>query len=211
MADGMRRAQLKIDAQVPGGLGLVSVGAQWNRKVRLEILHGKGFVIFDLEPLGSERGDRNNLGAENRRALCFFGATLPHLEQTGINPLLPELVINLLSALTLKDDCRNACRTVPGGEIRNGGTAGKRKDVVPFLDQAGVVRKNLAHEDAGVAVIDSNVDLHLFEREHPRIRLLFVSWKENARIRNCQGHDHQEKAEWKQCVFHECSFASAMR
>src|SRR5215469_8237923 len=156
----MRRAQLEIDAQVPGGLRLVSVGAQGDGEVRLEILYGNRLVIFNLEPLGSERGDRNNLGAEHSRALGFFGATLPHLQQTGVNALLPELVINLLRALTFKNDRRNTGRTIPGGEIRNGGVAGKRKDVIPFLDSSRVVRKNLAHEDAGVAVIDSNIDLH---------------------------------------------------
>jgi hypothetical protein len=58
--------------------------------------------------------------------------------------------------------------------------AGKRENVVPFFNGAGVVGKNLAHEDAGVAIVDAHCDFHFLEREHRWIRLLLVAWDEDS-------------------------------
>ena len=73
-------------------------------------------------------------------------------------------------------------RPVPGGEIGNGSVTGKSKYVVPFLDSAGVIGEDLAHEDAGVAVVDANGDFHFFERKDRGIGLLLIARYENARV-----------------------------
>ncbi len=59
---------------------------------------------------------------------------------------------------------------------------GKRENVVPFFNGAGVVGKNLTHEDARVSVVDADGDFHFLERENRRIRLLFVARDEDSRV-----------------------------
>ena len=60
--------------------------------------------------------------------------------------------------------------------------AGKRENVVPFFNGAGVVGKYLADENTSVSVIDADGDFHLFEREHCGIRLLLVARNQNSRV-----------------------------
>ncbi len=106
----------------------------------------------------------------------------PICSKPGIDGLLLELVVNLFGAFALEDHRRNPRWPVPGGEIGNGGVAGQSENVVPFLDAAGMIGKDLAHEDAGVPVVDADGDLHLFERENRRIGLLLVARDENAGV-----------------------------
>lgn len=58
----------------------------------------------------------------------------------------------------------------------------QREDVIAFLDCAGVVGKDLAHEDAGITVIDADGDLHFFERKGGSVGLLLVVRNEDARV-----------------------------
>src|ERR1700732_4186343 len=85
--------QFEIYLQMTCCLGLISVGAQRNREIRLEILNWDRLVIFDFQPLRSIGRNGDNARAEHRRALGFFRATLTHLEKSGIDRLLLELVI----------------------------------------------------------------------------------------------------------------------
>ena len=115
------------------------------------------------------------------------------MQKAGIDGLLLQLVVDFFGALAFQDDRGNPGRPVPGGEIGNGGVAGKRKNVVPFLDAAGVVGKHLAHEDAGIPVVDANGDFHFFERKDRGIRLLLVARYENARVSKQQGRSQQAR------------------
>ena len=86
-------------------------------------------------------------------------------------------------------------RAVPDGEIGNRGLTGERENVVAFLDSAGVIGENLAHEDAGVAVVDANGDFHFFERQDRGIRLLLIARYENARVSKQQGRSEKRNNE----------------
>ena len=128
-------------------------------------------MIFDLHPLGAVRRDGKDPGTERCRVAGFVGATFTLLQKAGIDPLGCELVVDLFRAFALQDHCRDPSEAVPYREIRNGGSAGKRKDVISFLNTPGMVGEDLADENASVAIVDANVDLHLFQRQYVGIRL----------------------------------------
>ncbi len=161
----------------------ISVRPQRDGEIGLEILDRNRLVILDLQPLRSPRWNGSNARAEYGTALGFLGAAFAHLEEAGINRLLLELVVDFFGALPFEDHSRQAHRAVPRGEIGNRGMAGKRENVVPFLDGAGVVGKHLAHEDARIAIVDADGDFHFLERENRRIRLLLVARDKDSRIR----------------------------
>ena len=89
--------------------------------------------------------------------------------------------------------------------------AGKRKDVIAFLNVRRVIRKNLLDEHAGVAIVDADVDLHLFQRQHARVGLLLVAREQDAGVGKQQRPDRQRKNETENRVFHECNIRSGMR
>ena len=165
-----------------GGLRLISIRPQRNREIRLQIFDRDRLVIFDLQPLRAPCRNRRDAGAEDGTALGLFGAALAHLEQAGVDRLLLELVVDFFGALAFENHGRQAHRPVPGGEIGNRGVAGQRENVVPFFNRAGVIGKNLAHENARVAVVDADGDFHFFERKDRGIRLLLVARNEDPRV-----------------------------
>src|ERR1700680_1493419 len=171
---------------MPRPLGLIGVRAEWDRKIGLQSFGRNRLVILKLQPLGSIRRDGDDGGAEHRTALSSFRSTFPHLQEARINPLRPKLVIDLLRAFALQNHGWNASWPIPYREVRNCGLAGERKNVVPFFDSATVVGENLFNKDAGVAIVDADCDLHLFEGEYGRIGLRLVAWNQDAGIRQQQ-------------------------
>src|SRR5258707_12838618 len=105
-------------------LGLISVGPEWNREVRLEVFHRDGLVILDFQPLRSVSGNGDDACTEHRGALGFFRAALTHLKKAGVDRLLLELVIDFLGALAFEDHGWQAHWSTPGGKAEIGGVAG---------------------------------------------------------------------------------------
>jgi hypothetical protein len=60
-----------------------------------------------------------------------------------------------------------------------------------LFDLAGVVLEDLHDGDVGVAVVDGDVDAHLFEREDGGVRGLLVARDEGAGVGPCGGGGEQ--------------------
>src|SRR5579863_10783518 len=121
-------------------------------------------MIVKLQALQSVDCKGDDAATEDGTAVGFFGAAFTHLKQTRVNRLLLKLVVNLFGALALEDDRGNSGGPIPGCEVGNRSVAGQSKNVVSFLNAAGVIGKHLAHEYLGVAIVDVDGDLHFFER-----------------------------------------------
>ncbi len=139
-------------------------------------------LIFHFEALGSEGVNRDDFRGENGTSAGFIQIALALLEKAGIDGLRFGLLINLFGAAAFQDDAGNASDIVPDGEIGDDGASGQSEDVSSFKRSVLVIRKNLARGDAGVAVIDADVDGHLFQREPSGVRLLFIAGEEEAGI-----------------------------
>ena len=124
----------------------------------------------------------NHAGAENRRSTGFVYVALAHLEQAGIQRLHANVGVDFFRALALQDHAGNACDVVPHGEIGDQSAAGESEDVVSFERRCGVIRKDLSHADASVAVIDHDVDRHFIERQPLRFGLLGVGRNQHAGV-----------------------------
>ncbi len=168
-------------------------------------------MILDLQTLRPERGNGNDAGAEDRSALRLVSTAFTHLKKTGIDHLLFELVVDLFGALAFEDDRGNPHRPVPGGKIGNRGMARQSENIVPFLNAAGVIGKNLAHEDPRIAIVDADRDFHFLEREDCGIRLLLVARNKDACVGKQQRRREKRNKNRPNKVFHECSFCSGMR
>src|SRR5271166_1468275 len=163
VAYGLRHVQLEIDAQMSGGLCRIGIRPQRDREVGLEVFDRDRFVIFDLEPLRAKGGNRHYARTENGSALCFLGASFAHLQKAGIDRLLLELVIELLSALAFENDGRQAHGTIPSSEVGDRRMARQGENVVPFFYMARVIGKNLPYENPSIPIVDASGDFHLFE------------------------------------------------
>src|ERR1700676_4279704 len=120
----MSGSQFEVNPEMAGNLRLIGIGPERNREMGLEVFDRDRLVIFEFQALCSECWDRNDAGAEYGAALGFFGTAFPHLEQSRINRLLFQLVVNLSSAFAFEDDGGNAHGSVPNGKIGNGSPAG---------------------------------------------------------------------------------------
>src|SRR5882724_11485082 len=149
--DGVGRRQLKMDIHLARGESVINIGPQRNGEERPEILDENALVVFNLHTLGAMRGDGEDARAECGRVARLVCAALTLLQKAGIYPLSRKLVVNLFSTLTFQYHSGNSRKTIPHREVGDRGTAGKRKNVIPFLDAAGVVGKDLADEDARIA------------------------------------------------------------
>ncbi len=132
-------------------------------------------MIFKFQALRAPAWNRNNTRAENRAAFGFFRAAFSHLQKSWVNRLLFQLVVELPGAFALQNHGRNTHRVIPHGEIRHRRPAGQRKDVVPFLNSASMVGKDLSHEHTSVAVVDLHRNFHFFERKDGGIGLRLVA------------------------------------
>ena len=77
--------------------------------------------------------------------------------------MLFELVVDFLGPLAFENHGGKANGPIPCGEIGDRGMTGQRENVVPFLNPVGMVRKNLAHEDARISIVDTDRDFHFLE------------------------------------------------
>jgi hypothetical protein len=130
-------------------------------------------VVFDFDALGAEGRDGDDFGGEGGGAAGAVGIGLAHLEEAGIDGLESDVFVELFGAFAFEDDARDAGGAVPDGEIANERATGEGEDVVAFGDGRDVAGEDLAHEDAGVAAIDVDVDGHFVHGEDGGIRGLF--------------------------------------
>src|ERR1700722_1098628 len=121
------------------GLRRVSVWPQRNREIRLEVLDRNRLVIFDLEPLRAIRRNGCDARAKDGTAFRLLGSAFAHLEETGVDGLLLQLVVDFFGAFAFEDYGGQAYGSVPGGEIGDCRMAGKRENVIPFYDSASVI------------------------------------------------------------------------
>jgi len=146
-----------------GGLGAISIGPERNGEHRFELLHRQLLLILDFEALGAVRANGHDFRGENGAASGFVEIALALLQQTGIDGLHLGLLVDFGGAAALENHAGDARDVVPDGEIGDERPAGESEDVGSFLNVAAMAAEDLAHGDAGVAVIDVNIDEHFVE------------------------------------------------
>ncbi len=147
-----------------------------------QILDRDALVVSDLEALGSERRNGHDARAEQVAAAGFAALALALLEQAGVDGLRAQAVVDLFGAPALEDDAGDAGHIVPHGEIGDQAARRQRKCIVAFEHVVGLVAEDLPYRDAGITVIDEDVDSHLIQRKYGRIRLVVASRKKHAGI-----------------------------
>jgi len=146
----------------------------------LEVSRAQTLVVFEFQALGSIRRNGRDLRREDGGVLRIDAVAFAHLQQAWVDRLQAGLVVNLLGTLAFEDDCGNARNTIPHSEVRDRGTSGERETVGAFLNPIGVVEKYLQDGDVRVAVVDGDVDGHLFEREDGSVGRLLVARDQDA-------------------------------
>ncbi len=87
------------------------------REELLKVRSREALVIFELQALGTVRRDRRDPGREDRGVERAGVVAIARLEESGIDGLQTCLVVDLLGALALQDDGRDAHDAVPDGEV----------------------------------------------------------------------------------------------
>ena len=188
----MRALQIERDRKPPGRLLAIDVRPQGDGKISFRLFHCQSLLIFDLDTLGAKRGNRRHSGAKDGGAARLVRIPFAHLQQSGIQGLQADVVINLFGPLALQDHTRNASRIVPDREIRNERAAWQREHVISFDRLIGVVREDLTHTDPRMAVVDHDLNGHFLERKDLRIRLPGGGWNQHAHVRPCERGECQE-------------------
>ena len=164
VADRVLAVQLEVDCEMSRRLSLVGIGMQRHGEERLEIFNREGFVILDLDAFCAKARNGNDACAEHLAAPRLFRAALAHLEQAGVDRLPLQRVIDLLRPLALEDDTGDAGYAVPHGKVGDGRAAGQSKNVIALEDVSAMAAVNLLDEDARIAVVDVDGDVHFVER-----------------------------------------------
>src|SRR5262245_62140422 len=94
-------------------LSAVFTGLERKREIRFEIVYRQQLGVLELEPLGSVRRNRRDLNCERGRVSVF--ALL--LQQSGIDRLQREILVDLFGSALLEDHAGNAHVSVPNGKV----------------------------------------------------------------------------------------------
>ena len=178
------RQQLQAKREALGGLLLIGVRPQRNREARAQVLDIEPLVVFELDALEAVAGNRHDLGGKRGSASRFFGAVFALAKQAGVDRLRLETLVDLLGATTFEDHARDAHHVIPDSEARNRGLGRQGEHPLAFLHAAAVAGEDLPDRDAGGAVVDPYVDLHLFERQSLDVGLLETGRNQNAGVRS---------------------------
>src|SRR5580692_2604652 len=121
-------------------------------------------VILNLEALGAVGWNGNNMRAEDRALSCLVLRALALFQQSRVDGLALQLLVDCLGALAFQNYGRNAYRPIPYGKIADRCSARQGKHVIALLRNASVIGEYLPHPDPCVAVIYVDFDLHLGQR-----------------------------------------------
>jgi hypothetical protein len=200
--------QLEAQTEMRGCLRRVRSGNEWEDKALCESIDVEALVILEFEALGAVGGDGRNLRSEGRVFLGVGAVTLAGFEHAGIDGLGACLGVKLVSAPAFQDDRGDAHGAVPGSEVRDGAAVGQGEDVGALLNRLAMVSEDLRDADAGVAVIDDDLHVHLFQREHGGVGLIGVGREQHAGLRVCSQSEAERETESEEPL--HGSLASAM-
>ena len=208
----MLRFQFERDLELARLLGLVRIRTQRDGEMRRQIFDRDALVVFDFEPLGPVRGNRYDAGAEFGSAARLVGASVSDLQEAGIDRLPLQIVIDVAGTAPLHDHTGNARDVIPNGEIGDDRAHRQRENISPLGNQRRVVGEDLPDADAGVAVIDANVDLHLRQRENLTVGPVLPARNQHAGIASRQrASRHQWHAQLQKGSHRFSRFCSKMR
>ena len=124
----------------------------------------------------------------------FAGIALAHLQQPRIDRLRLRLLVDFSGAAPLQNHAGDARDVVPDGEVGDRRLVGQRELVHALLDRAAMVSEDLPHLDARDAVVDSNLERHLVEREDGRVGLLPVSRNQHSGVGQGRSGDSEDRS-----------------